>query len=581
LITTRDKAAGLRLSQYGVLIEVGKMKEKESEQLLQEKLQDKLDPEVLSSLSSRLEQLPLAMVQAAAFIREMSIPANRYLQMLERSDQHVIDLLSEDFEITGTSSEASRKVAETWIISFMQIQQHNKLAGDLLSLMSLFDRQAIPEEFLSSYVERQQNQELSGGDIPMVKALGVLKAFSFITEDKDDAFTMHRLVQLVTRKWLATKGAMPQFSEQALLSVSEGYPYGGHESRMICRAYLPHAYAVLELDGTGSRAERLARAQLLHRVAGFSDYQGLWKKAEDLWREAKELRTELLGVEHIDTLRSMGGLALTYKKQGRFKEAETLQVQVLDLSKKVRGEEATHTLVCMNNLSMTIKDQGRWEEAEELQTQALKIRRTVLGEEHLDTLGSMNNLAMTYTNQGRWEEAEELQLQALEVRKKVLGEEHPDTLRSMNNLASTYGKQGRLEEAERLQLQVLEIQKQLLGGEHPDTLASMNNLALTYGKQGRLEEAGRLQLPGLEMRKKLLGEEHPHTLVSMNNLASTYGKQGRLEEALDLMQNCYRLRCKVLSPDHPSTVNSFKTMTYWAEEAAKRERRKGKQREDS
>ena len=623
LITTRDKAAGLRLSQYGFLIQVGKMKEKESEQLLQEKLQDKLDPEVLSSLSSRLEQLPLAMVQAAAFIREMSIPANRYLQMLERSDQHVIDLLSEDFEMTGTPPEASRKVAETWIISFTQIQQHNKLAGELLSLMSLFDRQAIPEEFLSSYLERQQNRELSGGDIPVVKALGVLKAFSFIIEDKDDCFTMHRLVQLVTRKWLATKGAMPRFAEQALLSVTKAYPFGEHESRTICRAYLPHANAVLELEGTGSRDERLARAELLHCVAGFSDYQGLWKKAEDLWREAKELRTELLGVEHINTLCSMGGLALTYHKQGRFKEAETLEVQVLGLSKKVRGEEDPDTLVCMNNLSMTIRNQGRWEEAEELQAQVLKIQRTVLGEEHPGTLVSMSNLAMTYADQGRWKEAEELQLQALGVRKKVLGEEHPDTLRSMNNLASTYGKQGRLEEAERLQLQVLEIQKQLLGGEHPETLSSINNLASTYADQGQWVEAERLQLQVLEIQKELLGGEHPDTLCSMNNLAFTYGEQGRLEEAerlklqvlemrkrilgeehpltlnimsnlayfwkdqgrhedaLDLMQNCYRLLCKVLGSDHPNTVNSYNAITYWAEEAAKRERRKGKRRKDS
>jgi hypothetical protein len=50
------------------------MDEGELRQLLQEKLKaGNLDPDDLSKLSSRLEHLPLALVQAAAFIQEMSI----------------------------------------------------------------------------------------------------------------------------------------------------------------------------------------------------------------------------------------------------------------------------------------------------------------------------------------------------------------------------------------------------------------------------------------------------------------------------------------------------------------------------
>lgn len=149
------------------------MKATESKQLLRRKLDtdaSNSEDSDLSLLSSRVEELPLAIVQAAAFIREASISVMKYLQMMETSDQHLIDLLSEGFETAGASSMASRRVAETWIVSFEQIQEHHKLAGELLSLMSLFDRQAIPQEFLSSYAERQQNQELSSGNVQMVKA---------------------------------------------------------------------------------------------------------------------------------------------------------------------------------------------------------------------------------------------------------------------------------------------------------------------------------------------------------------------------------------------------------------------------
>ena len=71
----------------------------------------------------------------------------------------------------------------TWIVSFEQIQRQNILASNLLSLMSLFDRQTIPQEFLSYYSENQQSPEFKGR-LQLTKALGVLKAFSFVVDDK-------------------------------------------------------------------------------------------------------------------------------------------------------------------------------------------------------------------------------------------------------------------------------------------------------------------------------------------------------------------------------------------------------------
>lgn len=155
--------------------------------------------------------------------------------------------------------------------------------------MSIFDRQAIPKKFLSDYGEGQQVQE-PRGELQLVKALGVLKAFSFITEDKDHSFDIHRLVQWVTRKWLGEKDTMHRFAEQALLVVSHNYPYGNHENRVVCSAYLPHAYAVLMFEGMGSRDERLAKAELLTCAAGFFHYQGHWKDAERFLIQATGVR---------------------------------------------------------------------------------------------------------------------------------------------------------------------------------------------------------------------------------------------------------------------------------------------------
>ncbi|XP_044716490.1 tetratricopeptide repeat domain-containing protein [Hirsutella rhossiliensis] len=513
LATTRNKQAAVKLTKSTRIVEVRKMDEEESIELLQTRLKEddkatsRVNPIELSILSSRLEYLPLALVQAAAFIRENSVSIESYLGLLSESDKNIVDLLSAEFETIGRDSEAPQAVAQTWMLSFRQIKEQDALAGNCLSLMSLFDRQGIPMSFLSHYGAQERN----GGpknNLELTKSVGLLKAFSLISKEKSGNLDIHRLVQLVTRKWLVNDGKMSEFGREALLTVSQMYPFGRFENRTVCR------------DG------EKAKASLLHCVASYFNFEGKWSDAEKLSVDAVETRKRVLGEEHPSTLTSMANLALTYSNQGRWKEAEELGVQVMETRKRVLGEEHPDTLTSMANIASTYRNQGRWKEAEELGVQVMETRKRVLGEEHPDTLTSMANLALTYSNQGRWKEAEELGVQVMETRKRVLGEEHPDTLTSMANLASTYWNQGRWKEAEELEVQELGICKRVLGEEHPDTLTSMANLASTYRNQGRWKEAEELGVQVMETRKRVLGEEHPDTLTSMANLALTYSNQG-------------------------------------------------------
>ncbi len=342
LVTTRNKQAGLGIAKGTHLIEVQEMDDIDSEKLLRTKLTGDPTSSELLTLLSRLEYLPLALIQAAAFIQANTITVSEYLRLLSISDRHTVDLLSEDFETAhGRDSETLRAVAETWIPSFEQVQRQNPLASELLSLMSLFDRQAIPLEFLSTYMELKQEEEIGGprrlpplmrpplqsygglfrlivkppqttpspdflphgkDEIRLTKALGVLKAFSFITEDRGHGFDMHRLVQLVTRKWLAKQGKLGLFETEALMAATHAYPWPEFESRATCSAYMPHVYAVLECQGTRSRDENLARASLLHLSGLFLLVEPQWKEAERFAVQARELYRAELGEEYSVTL---------------------------------------------------------------------------------------------------------------------------------------------------------------------------------------------------------------------------------------------------------------------------------------
>ncbi|KAK4644806.1 hypothetical protein QC761_308170 [Podospora bellae-mahoneyi] len=433
LITTRNLQVASRLTKgmASSVIRIGKMDEVETAQLLSTRLAE-IDtmPGDYAGLSARLEYLPLALVQAASFIQENSITISRYIQLLDESDQTLIDLLSEDFETVGRDSETPRAVAEAWIISFKQIHNRNTLAGELLSIMSFLDRQTIPYEFLFTYAK-----DHGAGELQLIKALGVLKAFSFVTEDKDQKFDMHQLVHLVTRKWLVQNGIKQKFAERALLVVTVCFPWGEYKNWTICNAYLPHATAVLKLgEDISSRQGKLARARLLHYAGALFSGRGDYQSAVLYQKEVWEINQAHLGEEHPITLTSIHNLALTYQSQGRWKEAELLQLQVLEIAKRVLGEEHPDTLASMNNLALTYQSQGQWKEAELLQL--------VLGEEHPDTLVSIHNLAYTWKVMGRLEAAVELMQECVRLRQKVLGSDHPDSVESSSALEEWQGLRG-------------------------------------------------------------------------------------------------------------------------------------------
>ena len=338
LITTRNKQAAVKLTRNRGLIEVEKMHPTEASELLINKLEnDTLDRSQIALLSSRLENLPLALAQAAAFIRENSISVEEYVQQLDRGDDHLAELLCQPFEEVGRDSEVPNAVITTWMLSFNQIRAQCSLASDMLSLMGYFDRQRIPKTFLQNRKDPEGDhlddwqQSGASADLELEKAIGVLKAFSFVVAGKEDkTLNMHRLVQLATRKWLITEQIAKVWAEKALLVLSDLYPYGRHENRGVCNEYLPHAYAVLGCKLQLSADTAVARASLLHCISGLMFQQGQWRKEEVLLVEAVDLRKKELGAEHPDTLTSMAKLASTYSDQGRWKEAEELEVQVME-----------------------------------------------------------------------------------------------------------------------------------------------------------------------------------------------------------------------------------------------------------
>ena len=595
VFTSRDRKTAVKLAHQNI-VEVPEMDEGVATQLLQKCL---VNPGLATSgsdtkdLLEELTYLPLAIIQAAAYINENGITFADYLSLLADQEEEVIDLLSEEFEDDGRYHNIKNPVATTWLVSFEKIRHRDPLAADYLSFMCCIDSKDIPQSLLPPGPSRKKE----------IEAIGTLNAYSFITiRPADTALDLHRLVHLSTRNWLRKEKLLTCSTERVIRRLEEVFPDDDHKNRSVWRTYLPHVRYILESslvdkdwqsrmnllwrygmclskDGRWNEAEAAIAEVLeiekrglgadhpdtltsINDLASIYWNQGQWDKAEELEVQVLETRKTKFGADHPGTLTGMANLASTYGNQGRWGEAEELELQVLETRKTKLGADHPDTLTSMGNLASTYRKQGRWSEAEELEVQVLEARKTKLGANHPNTLTSMANLALTYWGQGRWDKAEELGVQALEARKTKLGADHPDTLTSMNNLASTYRDQGRWDKAEELEVKVLKARKTKLGADHPDTLTSMNNLALTYLDQGRWDKAEELEVKVLKARKTKLGADHPDTLTSLASLASIYWNQGRLDKAEELEVQVLEARKTKLGADHPDTLMSMNNLAY-------------------
>ncbi|OIW27139.1 hypothetical protein CONLIGDRAFT_579031, partial [Coniochaeta ligniaria NRRL 30616] len=555
LWTSRDKRIGGTLVGARRAIHVGGMTEGEARTLLEAVRDEEIgeaEAQGAAALLAELEWLPLAVSQAAAYMRRTATPIDEYLSRLRRRMKRWEVLGETEFD-RHRRGHVSNSVLQTWDISIEHVREENQMACNILHALAYLDNQNIPFALIAKVAETMgrpggdreatsasaagNKQDGNQDDNDDVRAATVLlQHFSFLrlraSDDRRGAYDMHKLVQEATLCSLrqdARRTDERRFSEVALRAVAALFPWTLWESRRElweeCEIYLVH---VQHAAGWGELCGgEVEAAALLSRVSSYLYDHARWRERETVDEKAYAFRKRVLGEKHPDTIRSMAFLGNTYFEQGRHDEAEKRNMEVLGL------------------------------------------RREVLGEKHPDTMRSMASLAITYYSQGRYYEAQKRHMEVLALRREVLGETHPETIFSMAQLAVVYFAQVRYDEAEKIFVEVLALRRDVLGEKHPDTLDSIASLAAAYFAQGRYDEAEKIFVEVLALRRDVLGEKHRDTLDAMYNLALTWDRGHRRPEAFAMMQECIQLQCDVLGQTHPDTRNSLQLLDEWNTDAKK------------
>jgi hypothetical protein len=132
----------------------------------------------MERLVKHLDYMPLAITQAAAYIEQAAsrMTVSKYREILVKNDSERAALLQKDVRDPRRDRQASNSIIMTWHVTFTHLRQTRDSAARLLALMSLFDREAIPDHLLQG-----RYAEAADGPTDFEDDIVTLRAYSLIS----------------------------------------------------------------------------------------------------------------------------------------------------------------------------------------------------------------------------------------------------------------------------------------------------------------------------------------------------------------------------------------------------------------
>jgi tetratricopeptide (TPR) repeat protein/predicted phosphodiesterase len=153
-----------------------------------------------ATIAKELGHLPLALIQAGAYVEATGCSLHEYLGRLE---QHGLVLFQGRKAAPG---DYEQTVAVTWDISLEAIRAESGTAAVLLDWLSFLDPDGVPLRLLLEHLQGLPGEVAACFESELVldDAIAVLRRFSMVDRvaEPEHALRVHRLVQQVTRERL-------------------------------------------------------------------------------------------------------------------------------------------------------------------------------------------------------------------------------------------------------------------------------------------------------------------------------------------------------------------------------------------
>lgn len=458
----------------------------------------------LDGLLLELDGLPLALVQAGAYLRE---------NPSEGFGDYAAALAARIGAAPDDWPADQKLVAATFGPSLERAEAAAPGARQMLALASFF----APEDIGLELVKIED--EIGEASRRAADALARYSLWRRKAEESPHGatYSVHRLLQAAVRGGIDEDSltASAKVAAGALAARFSGHP-GDVRTWPVNAPLVPHAVALSAATPDHAAGADLAIA--LNQAGLFFQRRAENLAAEPLFRRALAIDEASYGPEHPEVAIRLNNLASVLKATNRLAEAEPLMRRALAIDEARYGPEHPEVAIRLNNLASLLQDTNRLSEAEPMMRRALSIDEASFGPEQPNVANRLNNLASLLQETNRPQEAEPLMQRALAIYEKSYDPEHPDVATVLNNLAQLLKATNRPHEAEPLYRRALAIDEANLGQEHPNVAISLNNLARLLQATDRPLEAEQLMRRALHIFEASLPAGHPNIEIVAENL---------------------------------------------------------------
>jgi tetratricopeptide (TPR) repeat protein len=598
--TSRQREVAESVAQHVIYLDCMEPPEAASMLLHLAKLPE-TDFDDAKALVIQLGCLPLAITQAAAYIRVNGVPIAKYTGQIvfnnnkrrRSGDEKLAKLFKKSIrEMHHGNGRAPQSVMSTWDLTYQEILEASPLAAQLLQILSVFAFDGIPRKILE--LQTLNNCELITQPIEdsedIDEAMGILTSFALVTisgNQDEREFHPHRLVSLWMRMNITNDS---EVADAALKLVIEAFPLVEADTRTEGAVVMPHTRAIENYcdQDTVTVAESL-RILLKYRTCRYLYAAGSFAEAE------AELKVcfgyhETHDPESRDSLECMQLLGQCLLSRSELDSALLQFQKVYDIRKMSLGDDHLDTNDATVNIATTFHRQGKFELALSQFLGALTVRSKLLKETDPKLLPTLEGIAEVYRSLGQYDKASDWFSKALNVATAAYGYRSAVGYHMVLCLVDVHRLTGKTEEATVMFRTFLDhyfkavqdaapsktssseptvdhdgtsdqyslafdAARKIWGEKHPRTIDFMDYVAKIKAHEGHYEEALSWGKAALELSTTVCG---PHALITTavaQNLASISHDAGLYDEAHALFETALEGTVKIVGADHPNTFN--------------------------
>ncbi|QEG42008.1 tetratricopeptide repeat protein [Roseimaritima ulvae] len=428
-----------------------------------------------------------------------------------------------------------------------------ELAEDLERWMADEPVAAYRETWLERFrrwVKRHQSWAAAIASVVALSIVG-LSVFLVVLRGKNSEL---RRAEARAREEAAIATSVTEFLNEDLLAQAS--PADHPNPRLEVRTLFHRAAASLDDQ---FQDQPLVKASLLNTIGVAQKYLGQLDNSETALTAAYQLRTQVLGKQHPDTLATQSDLASLHADRGRYQQARALLETTLESETKLLGETHENVLatqVALANLYLTIGEYDRAEQAvERLLTATTELR----GADHPDTLECLSLKVRLLNEQGRLASARDLARDLADRTQQLLGEDHLVTLYAKTALAQRLFNADLPDQAWPIYVQVLESLKRVLGERHPYVWAVRSDMAMIEAEQSDPLQALTTLREIAADERDLLGPNHRESILSQTNVAIVLAALNRHDEAIELYRQGLDAAAEALGT-HSSVADQLRVL---------------------